>query len=75
MLLQAQTREEMTMQEQKKLWQQPELIVLVRNRPEEAVLIVCKGAGPVQASDSAWGSCLEDLSMICGEPCQGLYLS
>jgi hypothetical protein len=26
----------------KKPWQKPELIVLVRSKPEEAVLVVCK---------------------------------
>jgi hypothetical protein len=36
--------------EQKKEWKTPELIVLVRNQPEEAVLACCKVgffAGPV----------------------------
>lgn len=27
-----------------KLWQRPELIVLVRSKPEEAVLAMCKNA-------------------------------
>lgn len=35
---------------QKKEWRKPELIVLVRNKPEEDVLVACKssagGAGP-----------------------------
>ncbi len=37
----------------KKVWKTPELIVLVRNKPEEAVLQGCKGLslGPY-ASDS-----------------------
>ena len=30
------------MTESKKAWVEPELIVLVRNNPEEAVLTVCK---------------------------------
>lgn len=34
----------------KKMWTKPELVILVRNRPEEAVLLSCKtvrgGAGP-----------------------------
>jgi hypothetical protein len=38
------------MTESKKAWVTPELIVLVRSKPEEAVLITCKygggGAGP-----------------------------
>jgi hypothetical protein len=29
----------------KKLWKKPELIVLVRNQPEEVVLVGCKGGG------------------------------
>ena len=33
------------MTENKKAWVEPELIVLVRNKPEEAVLTVCKVAG------------------------------
>ncbi len=32
----------------RKVWQKPELVVLVRNKPEEAVLMGCKqfGGGP-----------------------------
>jgi hypothetical protein len=33
------------MTESKKVWVEPELIVLVRNKPEEAVLTFCKGIG------------------------------
>ena len=40
----------MEQQAQKKAWKTPELIVLVRSKPEEAVLAACKGsqvsAGP-----------------------------
>ena len=35
----------MTEQLTKKEWIEPELIVLVRNKPEEAVLTTCKGSG------------------------------
>lgn len=31
------------MMQQKKSWETPELIVLVRSKPEEAVLVACKG--------------------------------
>jgi hypothetical protein len=36
------------METEKKQWTKPELIVLVRSKPEEAVLTTCKGgtAGP-----------------------------
>ena len=30
------------MEKQKKVWVTPELIVLVRSKPEEAVLVTCK---------------------------------
>ena len=32
--------------QEKKEWRNPELIVLVRGKPEETVLTTCKGAGP-----------------------------
>ncbi len=41
----------------KKKWEKPELVVLVRGRPEEGVLATCKtgyiqgGAGPTNARD------------------------
>ena len=51
------------------MWQTPELTVLVRNRPEEAVLAVCKdvGAGPNASVDACkgaepWRSELQDTS-------------
>ena len=41
--------------QEKKAWQKPELIVLVRSRPEEMVLEVCKvqsggGGGPTDTN-------------------------
>ena len=40
------------MTESKKVWVEPELIVLVRNKAEETVLIICKGigTGPVSSN-------------------------
>jgi hypothetical protein len=37
---------------EEKEWSEPELIVLVRSKPEEAVLTVCKGDGIA----TTWGS-------------------
>ncbi len=37
----------------KKSWQKPELIILVRSNPEEAVLLSCKhggGGGPMKSN-------------------------
>jgi hypothetical protein len=42
----------------KKTWSKPEMIVLVRGKPEEAVLTACKTflvAGPGYTSDRACG--------------------
>ncbi len=54
--------------EQKK-WQKPELIVLVRNKPEEAVLAACKG--PMTGSGSTGytqSTCQPDLACnICSD--------
>ena len=41
----------MTMTARKRAWRRPELIVLVRGRPEEAVLVVCKRGGAVGPAD------------------------
>jgi hypothetical protein len=50
-----------------KEWKKPELIVLVRSKPEEAVLLACKhypdvGSG---ASDFAFGCKLEGCGAWC----------
>ena len=41
----------------KKAWVEPELIVLVRNNPEEAVLETCKGSGGAVGPYSANSGC------------------
>jgi hypothetical protein len=45
----------------RKAWSRPELIEIVRGRPEEAVLTACKnqpgGAGPGAANGGCWTSC------------------
>ncbi|MBC8446887.1 MAG: hypothetical protein H8D78_03980 [Chloroflexi bacterium] len=42
----------------KKQWQKPELIVLVRSKPEEAVLTACKGAAMPGADAVAQRNCV-----------------
>jgi len=39
---------------EKKTWVMPELIVLVRSKPEEAVLTACKGGGTVAGPRGTW---------------------
>ena len=63
------------MKKQKKMWQQPELIVLVRSRPEEAVLALCKGGDFFMDSHVQNGNCLQDLGAVCGVGCQDVAAS
>jgi hypothetical protein len=52
--------------EQKNAWNKPELVVLVRNRPEEAVLDLCKSTSTAgswefldHCEEQGWGGCSE----------------
>jgi hypothetical protein len=59
------------MDEQKKVWEEPQLIVLTRGTPEESVLTHCKligaiGVYPVLASQN---NCNDDTTANCGD-CQ-----
>ncbi len=60
------------MKQQKMEWEIPELIVLVRSKPEEAVLTACKGNtdGP---ADGYGARCLA--SCGTGGPCNAEALS
>ena len=52
-----------------KTWEKPKLVVLVRSKPEEAVLIDCKAAdiadGPGYVAGGCWHPACE---AICGRP-------
>lgn len=52
---------------EKKVWVEPELIVLMRNRSDEAVLEVCKGGSP-GAPMAFDGGCTGLLPFDCN-PC------
>ncbi len=41
----------------KKVWEKPELVVLVRGKTEESVLASCKGGGVIAAVITGKGSC------------------
>jgi len=53
------------MTESKKAWMEPELIVLVRSKPEEAVLIACKGDGGPPSALDFYSNCYN----FDGDPC------
>ncbi len=45
----------------KKMWQRPEMTVVVRSNPEEAVLSTCKTsgiAGPIHPEDGGFDTCI-----------------
>ena len=50
----------------RRAWSTPELIVLVRSGPEEAVLAVCKLWGALSdAPGKAWAACIPDTLGYC----------
>ncbi len=50
----------------KKVWEKPQLVVLVRGNPEESVLLLCKMGSEGPISEGAWfGGCTFDLNGIC----------
>jgi hypothetical protein len=55
------------MSDEKKKWQTPELVVLLRNKPEEAVLSSCKFY-PGIPSGPSWNH-----DSFCKEPCPPCY--
>lgn len=41
---------------EKKVWKEPELVILVRNHPEEAILLGCKSNTVPNASGDGYGN-------------------
>ena len=58
------------MPKEKKLWAKPQLVVLVRSKPEEVVLVSCKGAYPNQTSAGGPGSEFFSCSYKCNFGCE-----
>jgi hypothetical protein len=54
------------MTESKKAWVEPELIALVRSKPEEGVLSVCKSWSPSAGPNNLDGICGD---LTCGAVC------
>ena len=56
-----------------KTWEKPQLIVLVRSKPEETLLFGCKGipTGPA----TAVAACSQTLLAFCIGDCSALLLS
>lgn len=48
-------------------WRRPELIVLVRGKPEEAVLTACKTSGILGDPNNAFGYCYQGGVSFCAE--------
>ena len=58
------------MKENEKMWVEPELIVLVRSKPEEVILANCKGIAAPGGVDTNVDQCM--LTGACGLPCVDL---
>jgi hypothetical protein len=58
---------------EKRQWQKPELIVIVRNKPEEQVLTYCKGGGTADSTLSHDLGCHSDYD--CVTECRDAHLS
>ena len=69
------------MDKPKKSWQKPELIVLVRSNPAEAVLSTCKGGGQWQTPTGQENGCRNSnwapagAPASCGGGCSGIGAS
>ena len=63
---------------EKKSWTTPELIVLVRSKPEEAVLSGCK-MNPAKGPVNGQMDCYQQINianfLVCLSPCIGLSCS
>ncbi|MBN2317497.1 MAG: hypothetical protein JXR49_00375 [Acidobacteria bacterium] len=60
----------------KKKWEKPQLIVLVRSRPEEAVLLACKGGGQQSAvAKTSKNLCFEQIKGTCPAICNDNFPS
>ena len=56
--------------ETKKEWQEPRIVVLLRSKPEEAVLGSCKAlAAPPWGPQNNWGGCNQNCGAVSGDPC------
>lgn len=53
----------------KNLWKKPELVVLVRGKPEENVLQTCKGAGVSATSAKKFSGCSRTTTVLCDVVC------
>ena len=53
-------------------WKRPELTVLVRSRPEEAVLTACKGNGIIQTADISHSYCSLEAGYDCHSDCNSI---
>ena len=59
----------------RRAWSRPELIVLVRSGPEEAVLSACKYEGEPYSVCACYNSCLTKFPTECSNLCEDLVQS
>ncbi len=59
----------------KENWEKPQLVVLARNQPEEAVLFACKGGWNKGTAKSSKESCWIQSGPRCESPCNDIFTS
>jgi hypothetical protein len=56
----------------RRAWSKPELIVIVRSGPEEAVLGACKHAAGAATAKGSQNDCFSPPDITCGSPCESI---
>ena len=59
----------------KKRWTKPVLVVLARGRPEEAILIACKGAPGNTGPSNVYALCMQEMVPVMCVECLMLMTS
>lgn len=59
----------MSIRKSKRMWIKPELVILARNKPEEAVLESCQGPGSMANPMTTHEGCIDNVYSDCGMQC------
>ncbi len=54
----------------KRMWQKPKFLILTRHKPEEAVLVNCKGNNVITHQNNKYNGCYQTLqAQVCTKDC------
>jgi hypothetical protein len=57
---------------EKKRWLKPILMILLRGKPQEMVLVPCKGGGEIAAAHDSHAACINNDFGLCNNECAGI---